>query len=391
MKKAVVFGAGNIGRGFVGQLFCESGYSVTFVDIDDELLSAINAKGSYRLQTVFNDEVNDYRIGPASGINANHVEAVAEAVAEADLASTSVGARALTFVAPNLARGLVLRFAAGSAPLDIILCENLKNAAAIVRDMVAAHLPEVLHARHNELVGYVDTVIGRMVPPPTPEMRDQDPSFIRVEPYKELPVDKAGFKGEIPKIVGMEAHDNFQVFTARKLYIHNCGHALLAYMGWIHGFEYGYEALADSRIREFLFGGWQESANAINARYGADLDWLKAHMEDLYLRFQNRALGDTVVRLGRDPVRKLGPTDRLVAPARLAAETGSVPQILSTGIAAALCFDPPGDPVARELQERLAAEGPAPILRDICQIDPRSSLGQTIIGKYQELKRRAQP
>ena len=74
-----------------------------------------------------------------------------------------------------------------------------------------------------------------MVPPLTPEMRAADPTLIVVEPYKELPVDRAGLGRPVPAIVGMEPCDNFAAYTARKLYIHNCGHAVLAYLGHLAG------------------------------------------------------------------------------------------------------------------------------------------------------------
>jgi mannitol-1-phosphate 5-dehydrogenase len=47
MKKAVMYGAGNIGRGFIGQLFSESGYHVVFIDIADSVVDRLNKDGCY--------------------------------------------------------------------------------------------------------------------------------------------------------------------------------------------------------------------------------------------------------------------------------------------------------------------------------------------------------
>ncbi len=385
MGNAVIFGAGNIGRGFIGQLFAESGLRVDFVDIDRELIDYLNQTGSYHLQAVFNNDTDETTVAPVGGIPADDSAAVQEALTTAAIAATAVGARALKFVAPNLAAGIACRAAAAAPPLNVILCENLKNAAGIVREMVADHVPAAARDYFNTQVGFVDTVIGRMVPPPDPEMRAQDIGLIRVEPYKELPVDADGFKGAVPQIACMTAHHNFRRFTARKLYIHNCGHALLAYRGWLKSHEYGWQALADPEVKEFLFAGWEESAAAVAVEYAADIDWLRRHMQDLFVRFGNRALGDTVFRLGRDPIRKLGPTDRLVAPAKLAAAGGTVPTYLAGGVAAAFCFAPDDDPVARQLQQRLAAEGLPALLQDICDIDPASALGGAVCKQYEKL------
>ena len=385
-RNAVIFGAGNIGRGFIGQLFCESGYAVTFVDVDDELIQALNDRAEYHLQTVFYDEVHDYQIGPVRAVHGRNLAAVAAAVAEADLAATAVGAGALPHIAPGLAAGLAQRAKTAAPPLDIILCENLKGAAKIMRGYVAEKIAPAVADYLANAVGFVDTVIGRMVPMPTPDMRAADVSFIRVEPYKELPVDGTGFVGPIPEVVAMAAHDNFALYTARKLYIHNCGHALLAYAAYPRGHEYGYEAMRDPEVRSIMDGGLRESVAGVASRFAADPAWLQANMDDLLARFGNHVLADTVFRLGRDPVRKLSPTDRLVGAARLVEETVGTPRYLAWGIAMALCFDAVEDPVAVALQQRLASEGPAHILQDICQIDPESPLGRNVLAAYALLR-----
>ena len=382
-KNAIIFGAGNIGRGFIGQLLCESGYTVTFADIDEELLRVLNERGWYRLETVFNEERRDYRIGPVRAVSAKDTEAAAEAVAEAEIGATAVGVRALPHVAPIIARGIARRAEDGvEAPLNFIICENMKNAAAHVRGMVREHLPEELGEYFDRNIGFVDTVIGRMAPAPTPEMRSADVSWIRVEPYKELPVDRAGFKGPAPEISAMTAYDNFAVFTARKLYLHNCGHALLAYPGYLRGIEYGWQTLDDPVVREVFQRGLAESRAGIVHRYHADPAWLDEHIADLKRRFANRALGDTVFRLGRDPVRKLGPRDRLVGAARIAEDSGIRPEGLARAIAAALRFDPAEDPVAVEMQRAIRERGVEAVLQEVSEIAPDEPLGQLILAEY---------
>ena len=387
MHEAIIFGAGNIGRGFIGQLFCESGCRVTFVDVDDALVAAMNRDGAYRLQTVFNDDVHDYRIGPVRALHGvKQAGEVAEAVATADIGATAVGANALRFLVPNLLAGLTLRQQRRLAPFNLILCENLKGAAASFRKMVDLQAPAELKDYLRAEVGFVDTVIGRMVPAPTAEMRARDVTFIKVEPYKELPVDKAGFVGPAPKIVAMTAYENFPVFTARKLYLHNCGHALLAYAGFLRGHEFGYEALADPVVRRLLNGGLGESLNGIVVQHHADRTWLETHVTDLLARFGNRMLGDTVFRLGRDPLRKLHRSDRLVGAARLAESAGQVPRFLALGIAAAFCFNPEEDPASVELQNRVAAEGIKKVLTELCGIRADESLGQQILTDFNGLR-----
>jgi mannitol-1-phosphate 5-dehydrogenase len=383
MKQAVIFGAGNIGRGFIGQLFSESGYSVAFVDIDRPLLQALNDSGAYTIQLVDNEGTKNVQVDPVSALHADQKQAIVDTLADAEMIATAVGARALSMIAPNIAQGIRQRIAQGNdRPLNCIVCENLKGAAGILRRTVVEHLSSNERAFLDAHVGFVDTVIGRMVPPLTPEMRRQDPALIRVEPYKELPVDRSGFVGPIPEIAAMEPCDDFAVYTARKLYIHNCGHAVLAYLGYLRGYALGYEALADPEIEQHLQQAWEESIAGQVTRYNVDADWLRTHAQDLRRRFANRALGDTIFRLGRDPARKLGPTDRLVAPARLAEQAGVTPMALATAIAAALHFDPGQDPLAVELQKRIDRDGLDTVLVEVSHIQPQEDLGVLIRQQY---------
>jgi len=385
MKEAVIFGAGNIGRGFIGQLFSESGYRVTFVDVDRPLLAALNRRGAYTIRLVTDESAEEVQVGPVRGVHAEERGAVAAAVARAEIAATAVGAAALKHIAPLIAAGIAQRREAGiGEPLNIIVCENLKSAAATLRELVAAALPADCHdfmARH---IGFVDTVIARMVPPLTPELRNQDPSLIIVEPYKELPVDRAGFVGEPPAIVGMIPHAPFAFFTERKLYIHNAGHAVLAYLGYQAGYEYGYQALADDEIFFQVRGAMEESALALTRKYRPPAGALRANIDDLLARFANRALGDTIVRLGRDPIRKLARADRLVGAALNALSQEVEPTHLLTGIVAGLHFDHPDDPIAQELQTRLRRDGIGRVLAEVCGLAPDEPLFAMIMARYSE-------
>ncbi len=386
MKEAIIFGAGAIGRGFLGQLFSESGYRVTFVDVDEPLLESLNRRGAYTIRLVTNEATNEVTVGPVRGLHSRDADAVADALAGCTIGATAVGAGNLQHIAPVVAQGIARRAVRGvTEPFNLILCENLKNAAAIFRDMVRAALP----AEHAEYmarhIGFVDTVIARMVPPLTPELRAQDPSLVIVEPYKELPVDRAGFAGEPPEIVGMIPCSPFSFFTERKLYIHNAGHAVLGYLGYLRGHEYGYQALADEDIYFQARGAMEESARALHRKYRPPAGALLANIEDLLQRFGNRALGDTVLRLGRDPLRKLARTDRLVGAALNCLAEGVTPTNLVTGIAAGLLFDHPDDPVAQDLQARLHGYGLARTLADACELAPGEPLFAMVVARYREL------
>lgn len=388
-----MFGAGNVGRGFLGQLLCESGYEVVFVDIDEALIAALNARRGYTMRLVHaSDWAEEAIISPVVALRAKEREAVARALARASVAATAVGVRALPEIAPLVAGGIARRAKEGvQAPLNIIVCENLPEAAATFRGMVGERVPAVHRDYLEARVGFVDTVIGRMVPPPTAEMRAQDPSLIVVEPYKELPVDRQGFVGPIPEIVGLEPCDNFGAYTARKLYIHNCGHAMLGYLGHVRGHAFGYQALEDAAIYGLFERALAESKSGIVAAHDVEAAWLEAHIAELTRRFANRALGDRVFRLARDPLRKLGATDRLVGAARLAERAGVRPEALSWGIAAGYCFDDANDPLAVKLQQRVAGEGFEAVLASVSGIQAGERLADLVRERYDRLQEEAWP
>ena len=387
MSIAVIFGAGNIGRGFIGQLFSESHYDVNFVDVDEALIRRLNERKAYQIHLVSNERTEVVEVAPVKAFHAQQKDAIAEVLAQATVAATAVGARALPSLAPLVAAGIMRRAKQNlKQPLNILLCENLKDAAAVFRDLVVEQLPKDVQPFCQQYIGFVDTVIGRMVPPPTPEMRAQDPTYIAVEPYKELPVDKSAWKGEVPSIVGMQACDNFAVYTARKLYVHNCGHACLAYWGFLKGYTYGYEALEDKQIRGGLEKALSESIQGIVAAYGVQRAWLEEHKRDLLTRFANRALGDTIIRLGRDPIRKLAPKDRLIGAAHLAEQCGVKPITLAFGIAAGYCFDAEEDEIALSLQQMINELGIEETLSRVSGLMQDQPLAQMVVAHYYRIK-----
>ncbi|MFN8456709.1 MAG: hypothetical protein U0401_18920 [Anaerolineae bacterium] len=231
----------------------------------------------------------------------------------------------------------------------------------------------------------MDTVIARMVPPLPPELRAQDPSLIVVEPYLELPVDAAALVGPPPVIVGMQPVAPFSFYTERKLYLHNAGHAVLGYLGYRRGYEYGYEALQDAEILAAVRGAMVESQQALEQKYGLADGVITPNREDLIERFYNRALGDTIFRLGRDPIRKLAHNDRLIGAALNALAQGVEPVNLVQGIVAALHFDPPEDTVALQLQEQLRRDGLEAVLQQICGLTPDSPLAQRISAAFKNI------
>lgn len=391
MAKAVQFGAGNIGRGFTGQLFSEAGFEVVFVDVVPDVVRLLNERLSYPIRVAC-DAPFTVTITNVRAVDGRDIAAVAREIREADLMCTAVGVNALPQIAPTLAAGVQARAEGGvEAPVNIIICENLQNMSGFLRSEVKKSLPERFHGYLDEKVGFVESVVGRMVPIMTEEQRKEDPLLVIVEPYKHLPIAKAGIKGEFPAIDGIELADNFQGFVDRKLYTHNAGHASAAYFGYLKGYEFVYEAIGDPEINAAVRAVLAETGQALIKRHAFDPAAHQEHIEDLLSRFANVALGDQVARVGGDPLRKLGPEDRLVGGAKLALDYGVFPRNLCKAIAAALRFDLASDPTAPKVQQIVRAKGVAGALREISGLPEDSEISREVVRQYGSVVREFVP
>ncbi|HEY3332834.1 MAG TPA: hypothetical protein VGK19_22565 [Capsulimonadaceae bacterium] len=379
MLKAVQFGAGNIGRGFIGQLYAESGFETVYIDVDAVLIATINSRGSYPLRLVGSrGDTTDLTIGPVRAVDGRDIDAVAAEIATADVAGTSVGVKALPYIAKAFAAGINARAVAGALPLNVLLCENQWHAAAMVRDILTPNLTPTASAYAATKLGLVETVIGRMVPAPSAETLAIDPLLVVAEPYKHLPIAASMIVGDLPSIVGVEPAARFDAFEARKLFLHNAAHASLAYLAYPRH-QYIWEAALDPAIRSVCIEALAESREALVAEYAfVDAD-LKAFADDLVERFENKALGDTVARVAADPMRKLRPSDRLVGAANLCVKHGIKPDALAVVIATALKYDNASDPAAVELQATLQRDGVDEFLKSYCLIEPNTILHSLII------------
>jgi len=378
MLKAVQFGAGMIGRGFLAQLFTESGYEVVFSDVVDDVVSLLNERRSYPIEIV-GDGAMTVNISNVRAVHGSDKYAVAREIADASLLCTAVGVNALKYVAAPIAMGIKLRADAGiTDPLNIIICENLLHASDVLRGYILAALPAEYEEYARKHIGLVESVVSRMVPPLTDEQMAKDPLMVVVEAYKKLPVDRRGFIGEIPNIVGFEPYDNFNAYVERKLFTHNLGHAVAAYVGFVRGHEYIYQVIADPDTLQIVKAAMAETGEALIKRHNFDPRVHQAHIDDLLRRFSNVALGDTVARVGKDPIRKLGPNDRLVGGAKVALQYGVTPVNVCTGIAAGLKFAVPDDSAAMKIQAMIAEHGIDYVLKSVSDIDSESKLYELI-------------
>jgi len=339
-NKIVIFGAGKIGRSFIGQLFGRGGFEVVFIDVFAPVIDALNKRGNYNV-IIKSEEEHVLNVPNVRGVLSSDEEEVADEISDATIMAVSVGSNVMAKIAPIVAKGLIRRFGISqNNPLDIILAENLRDAAPFFREKLVPYLPD--DYPFDELVGLIETSIGKMVPIMLKKDMDEDILQVFAEPYNNLILDKKAFKNTIPEIEGLSPKDNMKAWVDRKLFIHNLGHATTAYVGYLYNpdFTYLYEALTATEVYNCVRTTMLQAADILLKKYPDEFtsEALTGHIDDLIFRFKNKALGDTIFRVGCDLTRKLGPEDRLVGAVRLANKLGLPYDRILVSIACACRF-----------------------------------------------------
>jgi mannitol-1-phosphate 5-dehydrogenase len=383
--KAVHFGAGNIGLGFIGLLLSRSGYDVRFVDIDAERVALLNERGSYRV-SIADDKAETTVVENVSAIDGRDSRQVAQAVADADLVTTAVGPKALAFIAESIARGIELRLIAqahaeAGRPLVVVACENAIGATSELKKHIFAHLSPDARARTEGAVFFPDAAVDRIVP----LQQHEDKLHVTVEPFYEWVIDRSALPETCPPIDGVHYVDRLEPYIERKLFTVNTGHCCAAYHGYSKGYATIQEAMRDESVEARVRGVMGETGAVLVRRHGFDAAEHRHYVDRIVERFRNPHLTDEVVRVARSPLRKLAPNDRLVRPARLARELGLAAEHLTEAIAAALRFDYAEDAEAVELQRSIRERGLSGTLAHYLGVPADDPLHDAIAAAYRAM------
>lgn len=370
---AVHFGAGNIGRGFIGLLLHEAGHDLVFVDVNGPLIAAIQAADSYRVIEI-GPGGREHTVTGFTAIDSSaDREAAVTAVATADIATTAVGPNVLRLIAPVIADALRLR-ARDAAPLIVMACENALQATDQLRADIVAHLADAPDALERAV--FANTAVDRIVP--TADAADG--LDVRVEPFCEWAIEVAPFGEAVPSIPGAHFVDDLAASIERKLFTVNTGHATCAYFGRAAGYEFVHEAVADPSVRASVEAALRETSQLLVARHGFDAEVQDAYRETALSRFANAALADPVTRVGRQPLRKLSRHERFMSPAAALAELGTTPVAVLAAVGAALRFRVDDDPESIELGGFLSTQTPEQVIDSVMGIESQHPLFDPLLA-----------
>lgn len=381
MKKAIQFGAGNIGRGFIGALLSKAGYHVVFADVNTEIINKINSDKKYIIH-VMDTICSEEEISNISGVISTSDEIYKEIV-EAEIITTAVGPVVLPRIAPTIAKGIALRKEKGiKTYLNVIACENAIKASSQLEEEVKKYLNEEEIEYLKEFVGFPNCSVDRIVPP----VKSENILDVVVENYYEWNVEKSAFKGEIPKIEGMNLVDNLMAYIERKLFTLNTGHAITAYFGYLKGYETIEESIKDEVIYGFVKNAMIESGKGLIAKYNFDEEAHYKYIDKIIDRFKNPYLKDDVARVGREPLRKLNENDRLIKPLITARGFNINTDNLLLGVGAALHYDNKEDSQSVQLQSLINEKGIKASLAEISKISGDTDVLDKIEKYYDEVK-----
>ncbi len=364
---AVHFGAGNIGRGFIGALLQDAGYLVVFADVNQELIDSMKALGSYTLTELASVPkqklYKDFQV-----LNSvTETQELTQLIAKAEIVTASVGAKVLGRIAPVIEAGLNQR--TSQDKLVVMACENALGASEIIK--LAMQDQQLA----NQRAIFCNTAVDRIVPL---QVEHSEPD-VAVEPFSEWIIDSAPLAGRELNLPGATFVEDLDPFIERKLYTVNTAHLAVALIGQQFGHETVIEAMADSEVMPKVLAAIEETSAALIRKHGFDPVAHAAYVEKTLSRLSNPAIDDEIVRVGRDPLRKLSRYERLIGPAAYHAEHLGEPFALLEVIDAALSFQAPGDAEAARLQLFLATLSSSQFVFEVCGISVGHPLHEPLV------------
>lgn len=380
--KALHFGAGNIGRGLIGYLLNKTEYEICFVDADQQLVESINDRRQYVIELLDENHTQE-TVSPVRALHTSAQNEIIEAILEADIITTSVGAQNLSRIAPILSKGLLTRKQQSKPPINVMANENTINASSQlkeeVKSVVSAHDMEEIMS----FVGFPNSAIDRLS---LSENRSEGEVAL-VEPYYEWIINRSEMVNkDVPPIKNATYVDTLKPHIERKLYMVNMGHAATAYMAHLKGYPTIQRALQDSSLEEFLRATLQESARYFTHIHHMDEQEMDAFIEKTVDRFKNENISDDILRVGRSPIRKLGPEERLIKPAKVLFYLDLPIENLTTAIAAAFLFDNPEDEESVTLQNYMDDQGIEQAITHFTELK-EATIVSKIKSQYLQLKK----
>lgn len=385
-RHCVVIGTGRVAGGFVAPLLHTAGWETLLVGCDASVVNVIAQCRGVWLREGAHSTKQQW-IDGVSAVTRDDA-ALPAAVRDADLLATSVGPSALRTVGYALAPLLRARLESTPAPVNIITFENHRRAPELLASGIMER-DASLAREIGQRIGIGGAAVWRAI-----SQRAVEPWGVAftIDDVDECYVDGASLlagvaphDGSLPHLALVRSFDDRMV---EKLWLFNAGHAAAAYGGWLAGCATINEAMALEHIRNAVVAVVDEARTAFAAHLAAKPGTQPIPpraVDEIVARYADPSLADPVVRVGREPRRKLAADDRLIAPALACMAAGIRPVALARAAAAALAYNEHSDPQAPSLQKDLQLLGPEDVLAMVSTLDPHEELARQISDSYRTL------
>lgn len=373
------FGAGNIGRGFIGFLLSTAKQKVIFVDIDKTIVASLHREKQYQIQEVHSEQETTITVNNVDALLSTD-EKVVDSIVDTSLITCSVGATILPHIAPVIVQGIIKRMQLGiHTPLHIIACENMIRASSALQEIIVAQSSQETKEYINRYVFFLDSAVDRIVPTMDTEQTQEaglTTPVVRVEPFFEWCVESTNMKDNFPLIEGLHKVENLQPYIERKLFTLNTAHSYAAWLGHKHNVHTIYECMSTPSIVSHVKGICQETAAILIQKHGFLPDDHQTYIDSVLTRLGNPCIKDSVYRAGRSPLRKLSKNERIIKPLTLALEYNLAHQELLQAVVHALQFYHKDDQESITIQEQLNHLKPSQLLQEVSELNNTQVLSQ---------------
>ncbi|AKP68280.1 mannitol-1-phosphate 5-dehydrogenase [Companilactobacillus ginsenosidimutans] len=380
MKNAVHFGAGNIGRGFIGETLASNGYAIHFVDVNSTIIDALNQRHEYDIELAAEGH-EKIHVDNVDGINnKDNPDDVVKAIENTDIVTTAIGPKILKFIAELIAKGISARKANNNTTtLDVIACENMIGGSQSLKKEVYTHLSDDDKKFADQYIGFPNAAVDRIVP----LQHHEDPLAVSVEPFKEWVVDESQMKHPEIKLDSVVYVKDLEPYIERKLFSVNTGHATVAYTGEYLGYKTIGDAIADDKDLKQVKGALKETGDLLIHKWNFDPAEHKAYQDKILSRFENKFISDDILRVGRTPIRKLGFDERFIRPIRELKERNLDYSVLLDTVGMILTFDEPKDSESVELQKMLRESSPKEVITKVTGLKDEDLINE-IVASYED-------
>ncbi|GAF40519.1 mannitol-1-phosphate 5-dehydrogenase [Agrilactobacillus composti DSM 18527 = JCM 14202] len=384
--QAVHFGAGNIGRGFIGETLASNGFEIHFVDVNSTIIDALDQRHEYDIELAAEGH-KKIHVANVDGINnKDNPDKVVAAIENTDMVTTAIGPKILPFIADLIAKGISARLANNNTqPLDVIACENMIGGSQFLKGEVYKHLNDADKQFADEYIGFPNAAVDRIVP----IQHHEDPLAVSVEPFKEWVIDESQMKRHDIKLDSVVYVPDLEPYIERKLFSVNSGHATVAYTGEYLGYKTIGDAIKDEKVLKQLKGALSETGDLLIHKWHFKPDELKAYQEKIISRFQNPYISDDILRVGRTPIRKLGYDERFIRPIRELKDRNLDYSVLLDTVGMIFTFDEPKDSESVELQKLLKEKPLVDVVKQVTGLKDQGLIDEVVASVENKIKTQA--